>query len=309
MGLFNSITSALSEASEAAHAARLRGDTERTLEMVRRMQPAVGGEALHLYLNLRKNTTAQWDRWSIEGKMKAARNFSDEARKHKDFDLGKACGFFLASAWLESSVRSSAGAADVFRQLEALAHQLEQNVPAPNRRLERSESAAAELSRGTALQELIRVSISSLLMAACYRFSRSPDPKALLKILEENLETGTTSLMTRGETRVITYSALFGTTTAIVKEWPEHRETFGDDEYGRRALRVLTLGNACSEMSASFGVSDTAAEDFMRKTQREYLNGKCAQAWVIDEAESAARRFMRTRDLGLFAELAESIFR
>ena len=300
MGLFDAFSSAVHDANDAAHAARLKLDTDRTLAMVRGMPPAVGGEALHLFLNLRANTRTQWDRWSLDGKVKAAKSLQDEARKHRDFDLGKACGFFLASAWLESSVRRSAAAAEVFDSLERLAADLERNVPVTESLGGGSRQAIADGSQGSGLQDLIHLSMLSFLMAACDGFSRSKDSESLLMTLERRREVGSIALVPSGETRELAFIVLYGITKTLVAEVPENKRTFGDDEFGRRVLRVSTLANASSELSLAFGFSDCDAEEVIKRIQRDDHTGKSRFSWVMQQTEWTTREFARTKNVGVF---------
>ena len=132
MGLFDNIVGALKETNEAAHGARLKSDTFTTLEILHRAGSKVETQGLQQYLRLFDDIMGNCDSWSRDGQLKVAAQLQAEARKNKDFDVGKACGYYLASAFLECMARDSPDAKLTFVHLgvvaEAVRKQLSEQV-------------------------------------------------------------------------------------------------------------------------------------------------------------------------------------
>ena len=120
MGLLGALKGVVIDATEVAHGMRLAKDTQAALALMRGMPQDVGGQAFLLFLGLRSHTMDNWRTWSSDGRLRAARAFHDEGRSHKDFNIGIACGHYLAAAWLESSMRQSEQARATFNELEKL---------------------------------------------------------------------------------------------------------------------------------------------------------------------------------------------
>ena len=140
MGIFENIVGALKETNEAAHGARLKKDVFATLDLLHRSRSDVETEGLMLFLKLQRQTMAECHSWSRDGFLKAASQLQAEAKKHKDFEIGKACGYYLASAFCECMGRESVEAKMVLTHLELVVDQIStqldsqiQELPAASR--------------------------------------------------------------------------------------------------------------------------------------------------------------------------------
>jgi len=128
MGIFDNIVGALRETSEAAHGARLKRDVFMTLDLVHVAGPAIETESLRLYLDLQKEILAKCDSWSRDGKLKVAAQLQRKARDNKDFDIGQAYSYYLASAFIESMARDSPDAKMTFLHLGTIAVEIEKQL-------------------------------------------------------------------------------------------------------------------------------------------------------------------------------------
>jgi len=125
MGFFTSLKNAASHANEEAHGARLKKDVSLTLELLHKAGPEIEAESLMLYAKLQKDILGNCKSWSRDGQIKIANQLQAEARKNKDFDIGKAYGYYLASAFAESMVRDSIDARMIFTHLGVVAIEIE----------------------------------------------------------------------------------------------------------------------------------------------------------------------------------------
>ena len=124
MGIFENIVGAMKETNEAAHGARLKKDVFATLDLLHQSRPDVETEGLMLYLKLQRQILLECHSWSRDGFLKAAGQLQAEAKKHKDFEVGKACGYYLAGAFCECMGRESVEAKMVLTHLDSRAREL-----------------------------------------------------------------------------------------------------------------------------------------------------------------------------------------
>ena len=98
------------------------------MELINSAGPAIETESLRLYLDLQKQILEKCNSWSRDGKLKVARQLQSTARENKDFDIGKAYGYYLASAFVESMVRESPDAKMTFLHLGTIAVEIEKQL-------------------------------------------------------------------------------------------------------------------------------------------------------------------------------------
>lgn len=128
MGIFDNIVGALRDTNEAAHGARLKRDVFTTLDLVHAAGPTIETESLRLYLDLQRQILAKCESWSRDGKLKVAAQLQSKARENKDFDIGQAYGYYLASAFVESMARESPDAKMTFLHLGTIAEEIEKQL-------------------------------------------------------------------------------------------------------------------------------------------------------------------------------------
>lgn len=128
MGFLDKAWSTLKETNENAHGARLKRDTFATLELLHAAGPAIETQSLLLYAKLQEDIMEKCKSWSRDGRLKMADVLQAEARKHKDFDIGQAYGYYLASAFLESMARESLDANMVFVHLGVVAEEVRKQL-------------------------------------------------------------------------------------------------------------------------------------------------------------------------------------
>lgn len=128
MGFFDKAWAAVKETNESAHGARLKRDTFATLELLHAAGPDVETEGLLLYARLQEDIMEKCKSWSRDGRLKMADQFQAEARKHKDFDISRSYGYYLASAFLESMVRESLDAQMTFLHLGTVAEEVRKQL-------------------------------------------------------------------------------------------------------------------------------------------------------------------------------------
>lgn len=133
MGILDNIVSAFNETNENAHGARLKKDVFLTLELLHKAGPAIETESLMLYANLQKDVLRKCKSWSRDGQIKIANQLQAEARKDKDFDIGRSYGYYLASAFTESMVRDSMDAKLTFAHLGIIAIEIEKQIADQNK--------------------------------------------------------------------------------------------------------------------------------------------------------------------------------
>jgi hypothetical protein len=141
LGLFDNIVGALRETNEAAHGARLKSDTFATLDLLHRAGPKVETQGLQQYLKLFDHVMANCQSWSRDGRLRVAAQFQAEARKNKDFDIGKAYGYYLASAFLECMARESPDAKLTFVHLGVVAEEVRKQLSEQTRKVSSSRDA------------------------------------------------------------------------------------------------------------------------------------------------------------------------
>ena len=128
MGIFNNIANAFYETNENAHGARLKKDVFLTLDLLHKAGPEIETESLMLYATLQKDVLGKCKSWSRDGQIRIANQLQAEARKNQDLDIGKAYGYYLASAFTESMVRDSIDARMTFAHLGAVANQIDKQL-------------------------------------------------------------------------------------------------------------------------------------------------------------------------------------
>ncbi|GEM_PF-3474413 len=128
MGILDNIANVFNETNENAHGARLKKDVFLTLELLHKAGPEIEAESLMLYAKLQKDILGQCKSWSRDGQLKIANQLQAEARKNKDFDIGKAYGYYLASAFTESMVRNSLDARMTFSHLGVVAIEIDKQL-------------------------------------------------------------------------------------------------------------------------------------------------------------------------------------
>lgn len=133
MGILGNIVGALRETNENAHGARLRKDVFQTLELIHAAGPSIERESFSLYLRLQQEILDNCRSWSRDGRLKIASQLQAKARENKDFNIGQAYGYFLASAFAESMARESPDAKMVFLHLGTIAIEIEKQLDKQNK--------------------------------------------------------------------------------------------------------------------------------------------------------------------------------
>lgn len=134
MGILNNIVGALKDTNEAAHGSRLKKDVFATLDLLHRAGPEVETEGLMLFMQLQEQILSECKSWSREGHLKIANQLQADARKRKDFEIGRACGYYLASAFAECMVRDSPEAKLTLVHLGVVAAELEKQIAAQSQK-------------------------------------------------------------------------------------------------------------------------------------------------------------------------------
>jgi hypothetical protein len=121
MGILGKLVDIAVTANEEAHGYRLERELASTTEGLAQMTEERRTSAIVQFLVRRQEIVRKMGNWSVEGKLKTADRLKVEARKSYDFDLGGSYATWMASAWLESSVRTANASRIVHNKLEELA--------------------------------------------------------------------------------------------------------------------------------------------------------------------------------------------
>jgi len=121
MGFFDSLASAVSDASEVAHGTRILREFD---DSIRRIAPLEGrDEIIRQFVNQRAIIRREMHNWSRDGTLSQATVLRKKARQTFDLNVVDGYSLWLTSAWLEASVRRSPDAQHVWQQLDQLAAQ------------------------------------------------------------------------------------------------------------------------------------------------------------------------------------------
>ncbi|CAM5794917.1 hypothetical protein [Rhizobacter fulvus] len=237
MGLFDALKGAVLDANAAAQSGRLTSDVEATLKMIDALHEQTKTEALMHYIGLRAATLERWHTWSLEGRLKAAETMRVEARKNKDFDVGIACGYFLASAWLESSARATPQAQAVHRTLSGIADSLEQALhPEP-----------------ATLAPLIGPAASEPAALPRPTVARDPDFVRKVRNYSESIVGFALRSRSRGE--------LAPTLPSLIEQLVQDDKQFGIQWTGGASMRQLCYATTYGVIKSVAGVSRLADND------------------------------------------------
>lgn len=121
MGFFDSLVTAVNDASETAHGTRLLREFD---DSIRRIAPLDGrDEIIRRFVYQRTIIRREMHNWSRDGTLSQATDLRRKARQTFDLNVVDGYSLWLTSAWLEASVRRSADAQHVWQQLDQLAAQ------------------------------------------------------------------------------------------------------------------------------------------------------------------------------------------
>ena len=135
MGFFSSIKDAAFTANEDAHGVRLLSEFRDSIGKIGSMPRKNSDEIIQRYIFKRAKIKPAMENWTIDGIFRMAKTLKDEARQVTDFNIIEGYALWMTSAWLESGVRKSEKAVEVFNQLDGLAraHQsIIDDTPAPH---------------------------------------------------------------------------------------------------------------------------------------------------------------------------------
>ena len=122
MGLLNTLKSAVVDANEQAHAARLQRDLPLTMQQIDALPDNLKVQALQRFLESREVVVRDIANWSRNGALSIAKGFFRHAKREYALNKKDALAHALAGLWLEGGVRNSDTAADVHETIEALAN-------------------------------------------------------------------------------------------------------------------------------------------------------------------------------------------
>lgn len=213
MGFFDSLVTAVSDASETAHGARLRNEFD---DSIRRIAPLDGrDEVIRRFVYQRTIIRREMHNWSRDGTLSQATILRKKARQSFDLNVVDGFSLWLTSAWLEASVRRSADAHHVWQQLDQLATQhdaieadaeVTARVQMAKERMQENERRE-RTARSTADARRERENAADILRQAVER------QRSLLRgILAGNESTATISSLRRAVRRIVEIG--FKTTSA-----------------------------------------------------------------------------------------------
>lgn len=125
MGLIGNLLNSANDALENAHASRLEQCWFDALHRLDGMNDRVRFAAMSGFLAGRRELLTEIPNWSVEGRLRAARELQEEARRCFDFNISKSWASFVVGAWLEGQARSFERSRNVYRRIEEFARSLE----------------------------------------------------------------------------------------------------------------------------------------------------------------------------------------
>jgi hypothetical protein len=123
-GLFSRAARGASGAIERVHGERLQAGFQKSRQQIARMNDEL---ARTVFLKLVQRISAleiERQNWSDEGSLKMGQTLQHEAAKCADFNQVESQSLWLTGAWLESSVRNSAEAREVFEAIDQVYREL-----------------------------------------------------------------------------------------------------------------------------------------------------------------------------------------
>jgi hypothetical protein len=125
MGFFSGIKDAAFKANEDAHGARLLREFRDSIGKMGNMPSERSDEIIQRYVSKRAKIKPSMVNWTFDGILSMAKSLKDEARRVTDLNIIEGYALWMTSAWLESGVRTSDNAREVFTQLDELAKEHE----------------------------------------------------------------------------------------------------------------------------------------------------------------------------------------
>jgi hypothetical protein len=121
VGIFSAILDAASHANEEAHGSRLASQFSDTVSRMSVMNKDMSDEIIRRFVEKRGVIKREMLNWTDDGKITISKKLRKSARETADLNMVEGYALWMTSAWLESGIRTSPKAFNVFVSLDELA--------------------------------------------------------------------------------------------------------------------------------------------------------------------------------------------